>query len=346
MTYKLTDARDIKRALAWLSKYWERPTHPEYFPARSIDEVVSLSEEFGKDACIMSGGIDIVGLMKNKVISPRALIGLKNVPGLKQISPNSGGVLIGSLNSINDLEISDVVRSRYPILHDTAASIGSPQIRNMGSLAGNLCQEVRCWYYRRSPATGIAFECRRKKETRQCYAANGENQYHAVMGGCQCFGVCPSDLAASLLALDARINTVNTGGGRSISVEGLYTPLGNSLQSGEVITGVQIPDVPADARQRFLKFRIRKAIDFSIVSVSAIIVLKKDSVSSARIVLGGVTWRPYRATLAEQLLQGNKVTEVLAGQVAAAAVSDLKPLSKNDYKVPILEALVKRSILE
>jgi xanthine dehydrogenase YagS FAD-binding subunit len=346
MTYELMNAHENERALAWLSKYWERPSQVDYFKARSVEEAIALAEEYGGEGRIIAGGTDLLGLIKNKVSSPRALIDIKNLPGLKGITQNYNGIFIGSMALINDIKRSAIITAKYPMLQTTASSIGSPQIRNMATLGGNLLQDVRCWYYRRSPATGNSFNCRRKTGTGQCYAAGGENQYHAVMGGCECFGVCPSDMAASLSALDARVITINAKGGRALAINDLYAPFGNILERGEIISGIQIPEISPQAKQRFLKFRVRNAIDFSIVSVSAIITEEADVVKDVRLVLGGVTYKPYRAVRAEEILKGKTLTEELVTEASKAAISEMTPLSKNYYKIPILEALVKRAIWE
>ncbi len=346
MTYELMNAHENERALSWLSQYWERPTGLEYFCARSLNEAISLAEEYGQDGKIIAGGTDLLGLIKNRVSSPRVLIDIKNLPDLKQIDSNHEGVSIGSLALINDIERSPLIAAKYPLLQVAAHSIGSPQIRNMATLAGSLLQDVRCWYYRRSPATGNYFKCRRKIKTGRCYATSGANQYHAVIGGCDCSGVCPSDMATSLLALDARVKTINTKGGRTLSIDELYAPLGNTLERDEIITSVQIPVISPRTKQRFLKFRVRNAIDFAIVSVAAAITLQGDAVKDISLVLGGVSYRPYRAVRSEGLLKRQRITEALATEAGKAAVSEMVPLSKNGYKVPILEALIKRALLE
>jgi len=346
MTYRLIDAEEIEKSLLWLSKYWGKPIHPDYHNAKTVDEAVSLLDEYGDEAKLIAGGIDLIGLMKNKVLAPGALINIKNIPHLKYIVENASGIAIGALTLINDIERSALIKSKYPILFEAAHSIASPQIRNMATIGGNLCQDVRCWYYRRSPVTGISFGCRRKREDGICYAVNGENQYHAILGGKKCFAVCPSDMATALLALDARINTVDTTGGRAIPIDKFYSALGNVLKPSEVMIAIQVPEVGAGVKQRFLKFRLRKTIDFAIVSVAAVITLNNNIVSHARIVLGGVSPEPYRAVKAEEVIKGKPITERVAEKAAKASVSDAMPLSKNGYKIPIIEALVKRALLE
>ncbi|MFC1901733.1 FAD binding domain-containing protein [Chloroflexota bacterium] len=348
MIYRLIDsidAQEIEKALAWMGEYWDRPIHPDYYDARTIDEAVSLLDRYGKDAKIIAGGVDLLGLMKNRVIMPKILINIKGIPHLNHVVENDRGIAIGALTLVNDIERSALISDKYPLLFSAAHAIASPQVRNMATIGGNLCQEVRCWYYRRSPITGISFSCRRKKENGICYAVNGENQYHAIMSGTECVAICPSDMAVALSALGAEINTVSTSGGRVIPIENFYTTFGNTLEFSEVIKSIQIPAIKPGVKQHFLKFRLRKAIDFAIVSVAAVITLDNNTISHARIVLGGVSPEPCRAVKAEAALIGETITERAAESAAKAAVIDAVPLSKNSYKVPLIEVLVKRSLL-
>lgn len=346
MLHTLIEEKEIEKAVLWLTKFWEKPIHPDYYNARTVDEAVSLLDRYGEEAKIISGGTDIISLMKNRVLSPRVLVNIKPIKKMRNIVVNPGGIAIGALALINDIERSVLIKTEYPILFEAARFIGSPQIRNMATIGGNLCQEVRCWYYRRSPVTGISFDCWRKSKEGICYAINGENQYHAVIGIGECYAVCPSDMATVLVALDAEINTVAPEGTRVISVDEFYTASGNVLEPNEVITAIQVPKVGPSAKQRFLKFRLRKAIDLAIVSVAAVIRLNNTIVDDAKIVLGGVSLKPYRATKAEDILRGGRITESVAAKAAKEAVGDAMPLGKNGYKVPIIEALVKKALLE
>ena len=346
MFHTLIEEKEIQKAFLWLTKFWEKPIHPDYYNARTIDEAVSLLDRYGEEAKIISGGTDVISLMKNRVLSPSVLVNIKPIKKMKNIVVNPSGIAIGALTLINDIERSALIKSKYPILFEAARFIGSPQIRNMATIGGNLCQEVRCWYYRRSPVTGISFNCCRKSKDGICHAINGENQYHAIIGIGECYAVCPSDMATVLLALDAKINTVAPEGSRVISVDEFYTASGNVLDPNEVITAIQVPKVGSRVKQRFLRFRIRKAIDFAIVSVAAVIGLNNNVVGDAKLVLGGVSPKPYRATKAEDILRGERITESVAAKAAKEAVGDARPLSKNGYKVPIIEALVKRALLE
>ena len=346
MQSSFTDLKEIDEALSWLNRYWNKPTQPRYYCPETVDETVSLLDEFREDARIIAGGIDLIGLMKSKVVSPSVLVNIKGVRELNGIHECPEGVEIGSLTTIDDIDHSALIKNNIPLLSEIAGSVGSPQVRNMGTLGGNLCQDVRCWYYRRSPVTGISFNCRRKKEGHGCFAANGENENHAIFGECACVAVCPSDLAMGLTALGATINTVSPGGGRVIPISQFYTALGHVLESDEIITHVRIPDVKADTRQRFLKFRVRKAIDFSTVSVSSVVTVTGSTIDDARIILGGVSPVPHEAIRAEQALLGERLTEGVAEEAARASVSDAVPLAKNGFKVPLVKALVKRALLD
>jgi xanthine dehydrogenase YagS FAD-binding subunit len=346
LPYSLTDHKEIEEALSWLNRYWNKPAQPAYYDAKTTEEAVSLLGGYNGEGKIIAGGIDLLGLMKNEVLSPAVLVNIKNIRSLNAIKENSEGLEIGALTRIHEIERSSILRESYPLLCEIAQSIGSPQIRNMATIGGNLCQEVRCWYYRRSPKTGISFICRRKKEGNPCYAMNGENENHAILGESECLAVCPSDMATGLVALDARINTMSTQGEREISIGCFYTPLGHILKPDEIITRVSVPKVKPQTKQRFLKVRPRKAIDFSTVSVSSVITSMNNVIRDAKIVVGGVSPLPYEAVAAEEILIGESITESVAEKAAGAAVRDAMPLRKNGFKVPLVKALVKRSVLE
>jgi xanthine dehydrogenase YagS FAD-binding subunit len=336
----------MEEARLWLNRYWNKPSQPVYYDAKTVEEAVSLLAGYQGEGKIIAGGIDLLGLIKNEVLSPAVLVNIKNIPSIDAIKENSEGLEIGALARIHDIERSPILRETYPLLYEVAHSIGSPQIRNMATLGGNLCQEVRCWYYRRSPRTGISFICRRKKEGNPCYAMNGENENHAIFGESECVAVSPSDMATGLFALDAQVNTISSKGEKVIPMRDFYTPLGHILEPDEIITSVSVPKIRPHTKQRFLKFRPRKAIDFSTVSVSSVITSLNGVIQNAKIVVGGVSPLPYEAVAAEQILTGESLKESVAERAAEAAVRNAVPLSKNGFKVPLVKTLVKRSILE
>jgi xanthine dehydrogenase YagS FAD-binding subunit len=311
-----------------------------YRNTTTIAEAVSLLK--AGNAAILAGGTDILNLLKMGALTnpPGTLVNIKNISGLNSIRENSRGLKIGATARLSDIASSAAVQSRYPALARAAESVASPPIREMGTIAGNLCQEVQCWYFRRSFLTGTFFDCLRKGG-KKCYAVEGDNRYHAILGGKRCFAVCPSDTAIALTALDASIVTSK----RSIPIGGFFEVTGNLLDKDEMVTAIRIPKPKPGTQQIFIKFALRPAIDFALASVAAAITVKLGKVSDARIVLGAVAPIPYRALGAEDALKGKAIGEQAAEAAAAAALKDAVPLPGNIYKVQIARALVKRAIL-
>jgi len=313
--------------------------------ARTIDEALSLLADYGERAKIIAGSVDVISLMKNKIISPSILVNVKSIPGLRYIKQDSESLKIGALASIKDISVSTVVRERYNLLTEAALSVAGPQIRNMATISGNLCQETRCWYYRRPPVTGRIFFCLRKGG-RACYALGGQNAYHAIIEAKKCHSAFPSDMAVALTALGAKVKIVGAAGDRTIPLEEFYNEFGTNLRPTEMIVEIQLPTPESNTKQQYLKFRYRKSIDFAISSVAAVIRIIKETVSDARIVLGGVAPTPYLAKQAEEVLKGKRLTQGLAETATKKALAKVKPLSMNGYKVQLTEALIKRAILE
>ena len=342
---QVLDEKEIKESIVYLQNQWKRPIHPDYTVVHSLDEAVNVLRANGAGAHILAGGIDTIGLMRNRILAPELLVNIKSIETLGRIRQSADHLAVGANLKIAEIEESKVVSSKFKILSQTAGLIGSPQIRNMGTLAGNLCQQPRCWYYRRNPDTGNHFDCRRKNKDGICYAYNGLSQYHAVTDHGPCAAVCPSDMATALLALDAEIVTLNSSGGRKLKINELYGPLGTVLDADEIITEIRIPESMATWHQRFFKYRTRKAIDYAIVSAAVNLNLDGDQVVDARIVLGGVANSPHRAHWAEQLLKGNRLDAKLATNAAIMATKGFKPLRHNQYKVQICQKLVFRGLL-
>jgi xanthine dehydrogenase YagS FAD-binding subunit len=214
----------------------------------------------------------------------------------------------------------------------------------VATLGGNLCQDVRCWYYRYPRGIGGPIPCARKGKG-ACLAVKGDNRYHAILNGKKCFAVCPSDTAVALEALDARIIVTGPDGDRAVSPADFFTPLRNALGPNELVREIEIPARTAVGEQRFLKFTLRKPIDFAIVSVASVLTIEKGICTEARIVLGAVAPGPVRATAAEKVLVGRPITEDLAKAAAETALIGAKPLGKNAYKVNVARTLVKRAIM-
>lgn len=346
MRHHITEHKEAEKAYAVLKEKYHRTLHPEYHSVHTVDEAIDLLEKYKNNARIFAGGLDILGQLKSEIVSPGALINIKPIEKLKLVFSDAGGISIGSLLKIHDIENAPLIKKDFPMLADAAAAIGSPHIRRMATLAGNLCQQTRCWYYRRSPDTGITFNCRRKTESGPCYAIDGENQYHAVADYTHCVSACLSDMAVALAAMGAHVSITSGAGIRRLSIGELYSELGLQLKPNEIITTVNIPKPKQGTRQKFLKFRIRKAIDFAIVSAAVSIRSEKEEIKEAKIYLGGVSHQPYQALAAENAIAGKQLTEAVAQHAGEMAISEMKPLSKNAYKLPIVKALIKRALLE
>jgi len=318
-----------------------------HFNAQSIKEACKLLAEYDGRAVLNAGGTDLLGTLKGENLFeyPESLINIKTISGLDKIVESKGTLRIGALAKLSAIVNSPLLNERYPALAEAARTVATPQIRNAATMGGNLCQDVRCWYYRYPRHIGGPIQCARKGKG-PCLAVKGDNRYHAVMGGKKCFAVCPSDTAVALAALDARIDIAGPQGERKLAVMGFYHPLGNGLKRGEMVTGVEIPSVEKGSRQAFLKFTLRKPVDFAIVSVATAITVKAGLCADARITLGAVAAGPVRATRAEKILVGRPVDEKASADAAEVALAGAKPLSMNAYKIEIAKTLVKRAILQ
>ena len=315
--------------------------------AKTVDEAVKTLQRYKGRAKLNAGGTDLIGVLKHRILPdwPEAIINIKTIPGLNKIQEDAEGLKVGALTKLSDIADSEVVRRKYKLLAEAAEAVATPQIRNMASVGGNLCQDVRCWYYRYPHYIGGRLICRRKGG-KTCYAIEGDNRYHSIFGASNgCVAVNPSDIAVALLALGAKIKIASPRGTRIISVEGFFNGLRSVLKSDEMVTEVQVPRPSDRARQTFLKFRSRQAIDFASVSVASVITVNNGTCEEARIALGAVAPRPFRATAAENGIKGKIVNDAAAEVAAEAAVVDARPLNKNTYRVRIIKELVKRALL-
>lgn len=320
--------------------------HPDYVAPTSVQDIISYLQAV-PSPLLVAGGLDVVSRMRNGSARPQLLVSLRQLTGLQAVNITRQAVSLGAAVRITQIAENAALQTLFPAFSEAALSVGYPQIRNMGTLAGNLCQEPRCWYYRRSPDTGNYFHCRRKKTAGICYAKNGLNQYHGLEADMPCTAICPSDLAMMLAALDARVVTQSGSGSRNLPVTALYGALGSSLYKDELITDVFIPDTFAGCPQAYLKFRVRKATDFAIVSAAVSLKYHESRILDARIVLGGMANRPWRAVEAESLLIGaNQLDEKLIRQAGVLAVKGFTPLAHNQYKLTIGQTLVRRALLK
>lgn len=315
-----------------------------HFNAHSVDEAVSILQRYQGRAQIISGGTDLLGKMKDRILPgyPEAVINIKSVPGLDFIREGSGGLTIGALTRLEDIASHPGVKEKFTALSQAAGRTASPHIREMGTLAGNICQDIRCWYYR-SPDN--RFPCLRKGGGR-CYAIDGDNRYHSIFGGSVeegCYAVHPSDTAPALIALDSRVKTTK----RTVPAEDFFrvSVTGTTiLEKDEIVLEINIPTPPPGTGSAFSKFALRKSIDFPIVNCAVAITLKDQKVEEARICLNAVFVKPYRPLNAEMVIIGKPLNEKIIEEAAEAAVAGAKPLPHNGYMVQIARALVKRTI--
>jgi xanthine dehydrogenase YagS FAD-binding subunit len=318
----------------------------KHMDVKTVNKACRLLEEHRGKARLIAGGTDLLGILKDQIVPdyPEAIINIKAIAGLDYIREDSKGLKIGALTTLSNISGSSIVKEKYGVLAEAAYAVATPQIRNMATLGGNLCQEVRCWYYRYPHAIGGRLLCLRKGSG-QCLAVSGDNRYHAILGGQGCFAVCPSDTAVALTALHAVIKVTGTRKNRMVPVEDFFTTLGNILQIGEIVTEIQIPKPLDEAKQTFLKLTLRKPVDFATVSVASVIVLENGICRDASITLGAVAPVPVKALKAEQAIKGKPLDERIAEEAAEAAVAGARPLSMNAYKIEETKILVQRSIL-
>jgi xanthine dehydrogenase YagS FAD-binding subunit len=296
------------------------------------------SDLAGGKAEIIAGGTDLMGLLKDNVLPtyPATLINIKTIPGLDYIKEEAGVLKIGATTRLADIAANPAVNQKYTALAQAAGRVATPHVRDMGTIGGNLAQLHRCWYFRKPENR---FPCIRKGGT-TCFAMTGDNRYHSIFGVVnRCIAVNISDTAPALIALDAKIVT-NT---RTIEAEKFFdvlTPGNTVLAAGEIIKEIQVPAPPAGAKSAFLKFAIRKSIDFPVVNCAVMV-----GGGSARIALNAVAPKPYRAVKAEAAIKGKPVNEANAEAAGVAAVEEAKPFPATKYKVQIAKTLVKRALL-
>ncbi len=304
----------------------------------SVDDVVSRLSE--GEARVLGGGTDLLGCLYDGVFTTPSVVSLGKIPGLAGISKAADGSLrIGAMTTISEIVESGDVAGTYGALADAARVVASPQLRNQGTIAGNLCQKPRCWYYRGE------FHCLRKGGEK-CYAYNGENQYHCIFGGDLCYIVHPSDTAPALAALGAVCRVSGSGSSRSVPVEALHVPPSMDpqretvLDPDEVITEIVLPPPAAGTRSSYRKVRARASWDFALAGVALALEFDGDVVASARVFLSGAAPVPWRATAVEQSITGRTLNDATINAAAKAAVAGAEPLAKNGYKIPLFAGLI------
>ena len=323
----------------------------EYAAPSTKEQAVSLLGNGWQDAGILAGGTDMLSTMKDDVSSPRRLVDIKGIKELAGIEYKAQtGLRIGALSTLEQLREHADVQKQYPSLVQATEGITSPQMRNRGTVGGDLCQRPRCWYFR------SGFGLLAKDETGRALVPDGENRYHAIFGdqgGNQgpAYFVNPSSLAPALIALGAKVRLFSAKGPRELLLEQFFTipkadgERENVLRPNEILTDIFIPAGPGTWRNATYEVRQKEALDWPLATASVAVQMKNGRIASARVVLGHVAPVPWRAAEAEKTLQGKAVNEAIAAEAGKAAVSGARPLSQNAYKVRLAQVAVKRALL-
>jgi len=313
-----------------------------YAKPRALGEALRLLKN---GTVAIAGGTDLIGLIRNGLATPNALVDLTGIEGLRGWTREKGkGLRIGALTPLSDLETSPQLRKLAPMIVESLRDAATPQLRNMGTVGGNLLQRNRCWYFRDE-----AVPCWLKGGTR-CFAAEGENRYHAILGAAECVMVAPSDLAPALIALDAEIELASSLGRRTVPLRSFFvTPSGrqrkeHAIRRGELITSVKIAESALERRGTFLKAMDRKAWSFALVSVAAAARIKDGKARDVRVVLGGVAPSPWSVTAAHKQLDGSPLDDNACLAAADTILAGAEPLRDNGYKVTLARELIRRAL--
>jgi len=317
----------------------------EYASPSNLDQAVSLLGKSWEDAAPLAGGTDLLALMKDDIVSPRRLVNIKDIKGLRGIAVSKKGLRIGSLATIEELADSAQVQASYPVITRTANEIAGPQIRNMATIGGNLCQRPRCWYYRGG------FGLLAKDEKGMSLIPNGDNRYHAILGNSgPAYFISPSTLAPLFIALGAVVQLAGPAGQREIPLEKFYlipkseTEREHDLKPNEIVMEVRIPPL-AGAKAATYEVRQKETMDWPLALAAVVLNFKSSRVSAARVMMGAVAPVPWRSPEAEAALIGKSVTEETAKSAANAAVANAKSLGHNGYKIQLARVAVKRAIM-
>jgi len=317
-----------------------------YVNATSLNQVTSLLSDSGwGEVMMIAGGTDLLSELKEYIETPKTLVNLKTLPGMDSISATASGLKIGALATVADIAMHPTIQQHYTVLAQAAASVATPQIRNVGTLGGNLCQRPRCWYYRDETVNCL------KKGGDICYAVNGLSKYHAILGGDPVYIVHPSDIAPALIALNASLKIAGPEGEKTLKVEEFFTlPAANPfrenvLEPNEIVVEVQVPQPKPNTRSFYLKAREKGAPDFALASVAGVFEMMGKTCQTASVVLGGVAPAPWRSAEAETALTGKMINESVSMKAGAEAVKDAQPMNDNVYKVTLTQNLVSRTAM-
>lgn len=314
-----------------------------YVRPKSLEEVFKHLSSEGPQ--VHAGGTDLLGCLRDNVFEASKVVSLNSIKSLRGIKKTSqGGMRLGALTTLREVAGDPEVHKHYTSLAQATSEVASPQLRNQGTLGGNLCQKPRCWYYRGE------FHCLRKGGE-ECFAVAGENAFHCIFGGESCYIVHPSDTAPALCALAAQIRIRGPKGQRSVALENFHVPPAEDytketrLAPGEIVTEIVLPPPVEGLKSSYRKVRARQSWDFALAGVALALVFKGDQVQKARVFLSGVAPVPWRSKEVEEVVTGKRLDEAVVRKAAEAAVQKAKPLEQNAYKIPLLRGLIEEQLL-
>ncbi|MCH8273785.1 MAG: FAD binding domain-containing protein [Armatimonadetes bacterium] len=304
---------------------------------KSVDEAAEALKQGG---IALAGGIDLLTVLKERLVEPQQVVNLKSLPGMRSLEGRNG-LRIGALVTLDRIAADEELGRNFAAVAQAAASVGSPQIRNVGTLGGNLCQRPRCWYFRDAEVHCL------KKGGAACYAVAGNNEYHAIFGGGPCHIVHPSDVAPALIAFDAEVITNR----RRMPLQEFFVlpsenvRAENVLEIGEIVTGVEAGMRPGTF-SAYVKMQERPSFDWALSGCAVVLQMNGGRVQDARIVLSGVAPIPWRSREAEAAVKGRAISEVTADDAGQAAVRAAQPMTDNRFKVKLTANAVKIALLK
>jgi xanthine dehydrogenase YagS FAD-binding subunit len=317
----------------------------EYANPGSVKEAVGMLGSQWGEVDVLAGGTDLISMMKEYLATPKRVVNIKSIKELGGIHNSKGGLRIGATVTFDELAENAEVHKTFPALAQAAHGVASPQIRNMGTAGGDLCQRPRCWYFR--GGHGLFG----KDKDGASLIPNGENKYHAILGNSgPAYFVSASSLGPALIALGAKVKLVSASGSREVDADKFFvipkdeTGREIALQPNELLTEIIVPH--GGTKNATYEVRQKEALDWPLAAASVALKMKGNSVESARVVLGAVAPTPWAASSADQMLAGKTITPDVAEQAAKAALSGATPLSQNAYKVQLARVAVKRALLQ
>jgi xanthine dehydrogenase YagS FAD-binding subunit len=316
-----------------------------YARVADVDSAIATVRQ-NRDSAFLAGGTTEVDLVRQDVLRPTMLVDINDLP-LNRVEDLPGGALrVGALARMSDVAQVPAVRQRFPMIAEALLLGASAQLRNMASMGGNMCQRVRCSYFRDATSP-----CNKRDPGSGCAALNGFNRGHAILGTSDhCIATHPSDVAVALVALDAVVHTRGPGGQRSIAIDDFFLLPGDTperehpLEHGELITAIDVPATPVASHSVYLKFRDRESYEFALASVAAAVRVQDGMIAEVRLALGGVATKPWRARRAEASLLGQPATAAAFADAAAAELAQAAPRALNAFKVELAQRAIVRAL--